>query len=152
MCTGAEVALIAGVGAQAVGGAVSSRAERKAGAYQEAVLARQAAREREIASLQADRQRKKTEQMSATQRAVLAARGQDISTGSALLVQEDLAEEGEYQARLTEAGGEAQAAGMEAEGRLAGMRGRAKATGTMFRTGTNLLRDTYANREIFGLA
>jgi hypothetical protein len=152
MCTGAEAALIGGMGLQTVGGMKQASAERKAGSYQDAITRQRAQREREIAAIQAQRQRDKTDQMSATQRAILATRGGDINSGSALLVQEDLAEEGEYQARLTEAGGDTQAMGLEAEGKLARMRGRSASTATMFRTGTNLLKSTYSNREVFGLA
>ena len=79
------------------GKAAQRQAEANA-AYQE----NEAARAEAVGAHEAAALRKKTEAQLATQRAIRAGTGGDTSTGSALLVAEDLAEEGEYNALLAE--------------------------------------------------
>ena len=84
-------------GAISQGKAAQQQAETQAEIYR-----RQEERTRQLNTLNAKRRREDNEAVEATQRAMLAAQGRDIGTGSALLVQRNLAEEGEFNARLEE--------------------------------------------------
>jgi len=92
--------------AMAVMAAVSAisagNAEKAASETQAELLARQARRTEQVTALNAKRARKDADALSGSQIALLAGQGRDPGAGSALLLQEDLAEEGEHNARLIE--------------------------------------------------
>lgn len=103
LTTAQVVTLMAVSSAAQAGMQVMSARGQASGAKMQAELARrQAERERQIGAMQAQQQRERSKRTEGTQRALLAARGGDTGTGSALLVQEELAEEGEFNARLAE--------------------------------------------------
>lgn len=123
----------------AVGAIRSGNAAAAAGEQQAELFRRQGVRDRELAQLNADRMEKDSAALAARQRALLSSGGRDISTGSALLIQTDFAEEAEFQRQLTKAGGEQQAATAAARGALARSSGKAKQRSSLFRAGSTLL-------------
>ena len=135
-------ATAAAVASAAIGaaGAMSSAKAAKNMASTEAELAeRQARRDKQIGAMQASQSREESKRTEGTQRALLNERGGDAGTGSALLVQEELAEEGEFNARLIENNAAALASSSQAQAVLAQARGRNAARAGMFRAGSALL-------------
>ena len=137
-------------------GGVSALAAVRAGQGQDAaaqtnaaLLTRQAERERQIGALNARRVRDRGASLAATQRALLAGGGGDASTGSALLIQEDLAEEIEFNARLAESNADEAVFGRQAQAVIARSEGRNAQTASFFRAGTTLL-NTGVNMKAFG--
>ena len=157
MCDPATLATLAlvGSGVSAVGTIQSGQAAKQAGELQAELFRREADRDREIAALEASRIESEGKALAARQRVLLAGQGRDISTGSALLIQTDLAEEVEFQKQLAEAGGDTQAALAETKSVLALAEGRSTATSSLFRAGSTLLTgvsevDPKSLKEIFG--
>ncbi len=112
----------------------------KAARFQQAVALQNAGRERELAQLAADDKRREGSRLAATQRARLAGAGVDPSTGTALLLQEDLAAETEFQALRIKTAGLTEAAALESEASLFGQRASAARSAGTFSAGTTLLR------------
>ena len=140
LTTAQAVTLMAVSSAASAGMQVMSAQGAGQSAKMQAELARrQADRERQIGQLQAKQQREKNKRVEGTQRALLAARGGDTGTGSALLVQEELAEEGEFNARLAENNAAARASGFEAEAVLQQARARQARAAGLMRAGSTLL-------------
>ena len=122
-------------------GAISQgRAQQQAAGTQAELYRRQAERERQIGALNARRQRAEAARLAGTQRALLGAAGQAAGGGSALLVQEDLAGEGEFNARLAEANAEAAAGSKMMQAVLSRAEGRGARQASYFRAGTALLK------------
>lgn len=138
------MAMVANSAMGAVGALKQGQAQAAASQTQAALYERQAQREREIGALNAKRQRQAGEKLAATQRALLAAGGGDPSTGSALLIQEDLAGESEMQARLAESNAEAAVSAKMSEAVLARAEGRNAKTASYYRAGTTLLKGAEA--------
>lgn len=139
---GLQLSSAAAVAAGAVGavGAIQSgNAAASAGKVQAELYERSAKREREIGALNAKRVRAKTESTAASARAMLAGSGTDASTGSALLIQEDIAAEGEFNARLAENNAEVSATGQTTQAVLSRAEGRNARTASYYRAGTSLL-------------
>ena len=106
----------------------------------EAELARrQAERERQIGTLQASRQRERSKRVEGTQRALLAGNTADASKGSALLVQEALAEEGKFNEQLAKNNAAARADAFEAERVMSSQRAKNDLAAGYTRMGTTLL-------------
>lgn len=140
LTTGQAIALAAASTAAQAGMQVMSAKGQSQQAKMQAELARrQADRERQIGAMQAQQQREKNKRTEGTQRALLAARGGDTGTGSALLVQGELAEEGEFNARLQENNAAARASGFEAESVLQQARARQARAAGLMRAGSTLL-------------
>ncbi len=131
---------VAGLATSLVGGMRQSSAAQSAANTQAEIYNRQAARERQIGKLNAKRARARGERVAATQRALMGAGGQDLSSGSALLVQTDLASESEFNAKLAESNAEAAVSSKMSEAVLARAKGRSSAQSSLFRTGTALLK------------
>lgn len=103
--TATQMAIMSAVTTAAkMGMSMMQSSGQSAGAGMQAELAnRQAQREAQIGQMQAAQQRERNKRTEGTQRALLAGgTGGDASTGSALLVQPELAEEGEFNARIVE--------------------------------------------------
>lgn len=130
----------ASVGMSALGAIQQGNAANAAAQTNAALMNRQARREAEIGALNAKRQRAAGEKLAGTQRALLAGGGGDQSTGSALLLQEGLAQESEFNARLAESNAEEAIFAKQAEAVLARAEGRNAKTSSMFRAGTALLK------------
>jgi len=140
LTTAQAVTLMAVSSAAQAGMQVMSAQGQAQGAKMQAELARrQAERERQIGAMQAAQQREGSKRTEGTQRALLAARGGDTGTGSALLVQEELAEEGEFNARLAENNAAARSSQFEAENVLQQARARQIRSAGLMRAGTTLL-------------
>ena len=140
LTTGQAIALAAvSTGAQAGMQMMSAKAQSNQAKMQAELARRQADRERQIGAMQAQQQREKNKRTEGTQRALLAARGGDTGTGSALLVQSELAEEGEFNARLQENNAAARASGFEAENVLQQARARQIQAAGLMRAGSTLL-------------
>jgi hypothetical protein len=138
--TGTLIALTAASAAMSAAGAISQGKAAKNMADTEAELARrQADRERQIGAMQAKQQRESNKRTEATQRGLLSTTGGDASTGSSLLVQEELAEEGEFNARLVENNAAAQASQFEADRVMALAAGKNARSASFFRAGNALL-------------
>lgn len=135
----AAIAGMVGAGVGAAGAIQQGKAAKQSAEFNAAMMKREADREKQIGELNARRVRKETESLAATQRALLAGGGGDQSTGSALLIQEDLAEEGEFNARLAEVNAETAVSTKMAQATLARMGGRAAGTSSYIRAGTTLL-------------
>ena len=140
LTTAQVVTLMAVSSAAQAGMQVMSARGQAQGAKMQAELARrQAERERQIGAMQASQLREQSKRTEGTQRALLAARGGDTGTGSALLVQEELAEEGEFNARLAENNAAARSSQFEAENVLQQARARQIRSAGLMRAGTTLL-------------
>jgi hypothetical protein len=117
----------------------AGRAAAAAAEQNAELMRRQAARELEIGQLNARRIRDRGESLAATQRSLLAAGGGDPSSGSALLIQENLAQETEFNAQLAKNNAAMAASTKNAQAVIARAEGRSASTASLFRTGTSLL-------------
>ena len=124
------------------------RAQQQRAQYEAQLRANEAQRERELGALRAGRKRDEAERLAATQRARLAGTGANIGQGSALLTQEDLAEEGEFNALLLEADADAKVSSLMAERELSLAAGADAMRSPVFRGGSTLLKD--ASKLKFG--
>lgn len=137
---GWTVALMAAATAMSAVGAISAGSSAQAQAKtQSEILRRQAERERQIGESNAKVQREKNKRLAAKQMALLDATGQDAGTGSALLVQQELAEEGEFNARLIENNAAAQISSLNEQRVLTQMKGSAAKKASFFKAGSALL-------------
>ncbi len=118
----------------------SGQAEADRYNFEAEIRRQEAERERQLGELNAKRQREDNERLAATQRARLAGSGRDVGTGSALLLQDDLAEEGEFNALLLEADADAKVRSKLAERELSLAAGRNASTASFFRAGSALLK------------
>ena len=124
----------------AVGAISQGAAAGKQAKYQAQVAQNQAERARQMGALQASQQRKKNKALEASQRSLLASRGADASTGSALLVGGALGAENELNARLLENNAAAEQTSLQAEAQLQQMRAKNARTSSYFRAGTALMK------------
>ncbi len=131
---------VVGLATSLVGGMRESSAAQSAANTQAEMYNRQATRDRQIGQLNAKRARARGERVAATQRALMGAGGQDLSSGSALLIQDNLASESEFNAKLAESNAEAAVSSKVSEAVLARAKGRNSAQSSLFRTGTALLK------------
>ena len=122
------------------GGMMQGRAASQQAKYQAQIANQQAERARQMGELQARNQRKKNKALEASQRAIITARGGDLSTGSALLVGTELAAENELNARLLENNAAAQQTALQNEAELQRARARNATSSSFFRSGTSLLK------------
>ena len=125
-----------GVGSAMMQGKAASQQAK----YQAQIANQQAERARQMGELQARNQRKKSKALEASQRALIASRGGDASTGSALLVGTELAAENELNARLLENNAAAQQTALQNEAELQRARARNATSSSFFRAGTSLLK------------
>jgi hypothetical protein len=125
-----------GVGSAMMQGKAASQQAK----YQAQIANQQAERARQMGELQARNQRKKSKALEASQRALIASRGGDPSTGSALLVGTELAAENELNARLLENNAAAQQTALQNEAELQRARARNATSSSFFRAGTSLLK------------
>lgn len=91
---------------QAKAGADRAKAEKRAAEHNARILEQQAHDEQAAAALKAKERRKDTASKSATQTALLAADGQAVDTGAALLLNEELQNRGEFLADLDQQEGD----------------------------------------------
>jgi hypothetical protein len=133
------IASIAGAGIAAAGAIGQGKAAQNTAKFNAEMLRSQGERQRQIAELNASRKRKDNAALEAKQRAIMAGSGRDASSGSALLLQEDLAEEGEFNARLIENQAEADISNTNARRTLALSEGRNARTASYIRAGSTLL-------------
>ena len=132
--------MIASTAVSAVGAISQGKAASAQAKYQAQIANQQAERARQMGELQARNQRKKNKALEASQRAIIASRGGDLSTGSALLVGTELAAENELNARLIENNAAAQQTALQNEAELQRARARNARTSGFFRAGTSLLK------------
>lgn len=122
-------------------GALSSAASQRASLnFQSQVQQQQARRARAIGRLNARRIRMENARLAGLQRAQLAGTGADPSTGSALLLQSEFAEDAEFEALLARAGADTRAARLETQSTLSRFGGRAARRAGFFTAGTRLLK------------
>jgi hypothetical protein len=132
--------LTAGSGILSAGAALQSGAAQQAAMNAQAEIYRQQAeRTRQIGEIEAARYRANTARVAGTQRALLAGSGVDTSTGSALLVQGELAGEGEFNALSMENNTAANVSALKANEVMARASGRNARTASTYRAGTTLL-------------
>ena len=124
----------------ALGAIQQGKAANQQAKTQSEMYARQAERERQMGELAAARKRKEGKRVAGTQRAILGAGGGDMSEGSALLAQGELAEEAELNARLLENNAAAKISSLQAQGVLERARGKAAHTAGYIRAGSALLK------------
>ena len=117
----------------------SGAAQANQAKYQAELAKNEAERAKQIGALQARQQRKKNKGLEANQRALLAGRGADMSSGSALLVGTELSKENELNARLIENNAAAQQTSLQNEAELQRMRARNARSSSTFRAGSALL-------------
>ena len=137
----------AGAASSAFGAIQQGKAQNRAAQTNAALMERQATREAAIGKLNAKRQRDSAEKLAGTQRALLAGGGGDQSTGSSLLLQEGLAQEGEFNARLAESNAQEAVYSRQAQAAVERASGKNAQTSSMFRAGTTLLN---SGSKIFG--
>ena len=109
MCTGLEIAAIAGAAISAVGAVSQGMAAKSQGKYQAKVLQQQAEYERQLAAQKASEYQREQSRLMAMRRALLGGTGTEASSGSPLLVSSDMAREIAYNTKKIKAGGEASA-------------------------------------------
>lgn len=139
MCTGVEIALIAGAAVSAVGAVQQGQAANKQGKLQSAFLLQQAEGERQAAAARESDFRKSQSREMARRRAALGASGVVQSTGSPLLASEDFAGEVELQALRIRQGGEVSATRLQQQASLARLQGKNAQTGGFLRGGSLLV-------------
>jgi len=144
----ATAAAVASAAVGAAGAMGQAKAAKNMAATEAELARRQARRDKQIGAMQASQSRESSKRTEATQRALLNERGGDAGTGSALLVQEELAEEGEFNARLIENNAAALASSSQAQAVLAQARGRNAARASTFRAGSALLSGASAVAKI----
>ena len=132
---GAVSALTGSMGAVRTG-----QAQQSAAHYQAQHLENQAKREREIGTLNAKRVAEENKRLAGTQRALLAGGGRSLASGSALLVQEDLDEEGKFNEMLAADAGEAKFQNLRQQAVLERMTGKHARTAGYYRAGSTLLK------------
>ena len=134
--TGAQIAgtALSAIGALRSGAAASAQAKSQA-----AVLAQQAAREREVAGTEEADFRRRQSYLMASRRALMGGTGVEPGDGSPLLVSEDLAGEIELQALRIRSAGETAATRLTQQSGLERARGRAARSEGFFRAGSLLL-------------
>jgi hypothetical protein len=125
---------------QAAGFVMQGQAAQRAAQSQAAVLAQQAARDRQIAEAAAEDQRRADAQFKSKRRAILGGSGVQIGTGSPLLVDADIAKEAELSAQRILVGGEVTARRREQQAQLAQLEGRGARTASLIQAGGALLR------------
>lgn len=130
-----------------IGSGISAMAQMQAGKAAEGAARqtaemnrRQAAREFQIGKINEARILKQTAALNATQIALLGGSGGDPSTGSALLIQGNVAEQGAYEAALAKDKGEMLQQSKLAESITASMYGSNALTASYYRAGTTLLK------------
>ena len=139
MCTGIEIALIAGAAVSAVGTIQQGQAAKQQGKLQAQVLTQQATSERAQAAGREEDFRRTQSRVAAARRAALGGSGVDPSTGSPLLVSEDFAGEVELQAQRIRAGGEVRGTRLEQQANLQRLAGSQAQTAGFLRSGSLLL-------------
>lgn len=117
----------------------AARAQAKQASYQAAIARQQAQHEARILQAQEQQLRRNQSKGLAAQRAVLAARGLDLTAGSALLTQEQAAADAEFDALLRRSMGSAQLFDSRARAGMEGMQASAARANAAFETGTSLL-------------
>jgi hypothetical protein len=116
------------------------QAANQAGQYNAAILDNRAIREQQVAAHNVRRIAEQNKSLAGTQRALLAGSGRSLSSGSALLVQEDLDEEGKFNELLAADAGEVKAQNLRQEAVLARVKGKSALTAGYYRGGTTLLK------------
>ena len=142
----AIVAMAAAAAMSATAAIAQGRAAANEAKAQAALRDQQAQRQREVAAFQEERTRRDAERVQGAQRAHLAAAGVDPAAGTALLLQEELAGQSEFNALLARAQGDGEAQLVEHQARIDRLRGRNAQTAGYLRAGTTLL--TSASRAV----
>ena len=139
MCTGIEIALIAGAAVSAIGAIQQGQAANQQAKLQAGVMRQQARGERRQSALSEAEFRRDQSRVLAGRRAALGAAGVQQATGSPLLVSEDFAGEVELQALRIREGGEVRATRLQQQAQLGRLAGRQAQTGGFLRGGSLLL-------------
>lgn len=139
MCTGIEIALIAGAAVSAVGAVQQGQAQQAQANLQAEIAGQQAAQARQQAAAREEDFRRNQSRVLAARRAALGASGVDPQAGSPLLVAEDFASEAELQAFRIRAGGEVTATRAEQQANLLRFQGDAAARAGFTRGGALLV-------------
>lgn len=142
MCTGAEIALIAGAAVGAVGAISQGQTANKQSKLQAAILGQQATSERRQAEANEVDFRTSQSRLAAARRAALGASGVDPSTGSPLSVSEDIAGETELQALRIRSGGDIRATRLDQQALLERFSGKAAQSAGLLRGGSLLVSGT----------
>lgn len=139
MCTGLEVAVLAGAAFSAAGSVSEGRAAKKESQFRAGVAEQQAAREVQVSTETERDFRKRQAALFAERRAALGASGVRQDTGSPLLTQQDFLDETELQALRIREGGELRATRLEQEADFMRRAGRSAQKRGIFRAGSSLL-------------
>ena len=131
--------VIAGMALSAYSAMAQGAAARKQHKFQAAMIDRERQREIQISKVNAAQKREGIKRLQAQQAALMAGRGGDPGAGSNLLLVGDLAEQGELNARLIEAGHAHKVARMGDEMTLQGMRAQGAHRAGLMKAGTALL-------------
>ena len=140
--TTTQVAILTAIStaATAAGSVAQGRAASAQGKLQAEMYERQAQRERQIGELNAAREAKRNRAIQAQQRALLAGTGADPSSGSALLIQTDLAEEGKLNEELIRNNADAAVTTSKTQAVFARAEGKNAQRASYFRAGSALLK------------
>lgn len=130
----------------------ASAASRQRSNMQAELYRRQAERDREVGALKARRLRRDNARVAATQRALMAGGGTALGSGSALLAERDLAEEGALNARILEDNTATRVEDTLARGVMERAAGRNSAQASYLRAGSTLLDDLrrWDELDLFG--
>jgi len=139
----AATAAVASAGIGAAGAIHQGKATQAAAEFNAATLTQQAAREKEIAELQANQFSQAQQRLRSGMLAKRVASGVQI-TGSPLLVDEDAVDEIAFNEALIRAGGEVKATRLQQQADLERFSGGSARISGMFRAGGSLLQGAYA--------
>lgn len=142
-----------GIASNLIGSAMEAKQQNKIARQQQQLDMQRAQREQEIGALNARRQRRETSDLLALQTALRAGTGGAPGEGSALLISENTAREGEFAARLEEANAATKAKAIRDQANIDYAAARAKSsaglTSGIFKAGTTLLKSDFG-KKTFG--
>lgn len=150
--TATTVAATAAVASAGIGAFSAIQQGQNASAQakmQSELYRRQAEREQQIGAINAANARRQADALAGTQRATMGGGSRDTSSGSALLIQEDLASEGELNAKRAENNAQAAATNLRANAAMAVASGQSAQTASYFRAGSALLGGVEPGYKLF---
>lgn len=136
-----DPATIIAAGAQIVSGIQ----QRQTASERGAIIDQQAKREREVANLEAERVKENNDAALGRQRALLAANGVTLNSGTSIMLQSQSARNANFDERLVRAGGVVRATRLEQQAGLERSSGRGAAIGGAFRAGATLLKTGFTS-------
>lgn len=139
MCTGIEIAMLAGVALSAVSAVQQGQADKEAADFQADINDQQAQREREVSARESAQFDREQRALLARSRAIRAGSGIEIDSGTPLLTDRASVEEIELGKATILSGGEAKSTRLQQEAELIRRSGKNAQTSGYLKGGSSLL-------------